>query len=79
MIGFKDLDQDITSSSKHAKSYNVIITSIVLMSLVFTFDSILTAIDLTNKIENSTITFIVIAIAINGFLLMLLSYKVATF
>jgi predicted tellurium resistance membrane protein TerC len=60
--------------SKRAKSSNAFITSIVLINLVFSFDSILAAIGLTSKIANLTIAFIAMAIAIviSG-LLMLLS------
>ena len=41
MIGSKNLDQDVDGNSKHTKSSNAVITSIVLMNLVFSFDSIL--------------------------------------
>ena len=51
------------------------------MNLVFSFDSILAAIGLTNEIENPTIAFIVMTIAIvtSGLLMLLLADKVAAF
>jgi predicted tellurium resistance membrane protein TerC len=81
MIGSKNLDQDVDGNSKHTKSSNAVITSIVLMNLVFSFDSILAAIGLTSEIENATIAFIVMAIAIviSGLLMLLLADKIATF
>ena len=81
MIGSKNLDQNVDGHSKHTKSSNAVITSIVLMNLVFSFDSILAAIGLTSEIENATIAFIVMAIAIviSGLLMLLLADKIATF
>ena len=57
------------------------ITSIVLMNLVFSFDSILAAIGLTSEIESSTTAFTVMAIAIviSGLLMLLLADKISTF
>jgi predicted tellurium resistance membrane protein TerC len=81
MIGSKDLNQDVGGNSKHTKSSNAVITSIVLMNLVFSFDSILAAIGLTSEIENANIAFVVMAIAIviSGLLMLLLADKIATF
>tara|TARA_B110000503_G_C7096194_1_gene391714 strand:+ start:404 stop:1204 length:801 start_codon:yes stop_codon:yes gene_type:complete len=81
MIGSKDLEYDVESDSKHTKSSNAVITSIVLMNLVFSFDSILAAIGLTSEIESATTAFIVMAIAIviSGLLMLLLADKVSTF
>jgi predicted tellurium resistance membrane protein TerC len=81
MIGVKNFDQDVDGNSKRTKSSNAVITSIVLMNLVFSFDSILAAIGLTSEIENATIAFIVMAIAIiiSGLLMLLLADKISTF
>jgi predicted tellurium resistance membrane protein TerC len=76
MIGSKDLEHGLRT-----KSSNAVITSIVLMNLVFSFDSILAAIGLTSEIESSTTAFIVMAIAIviSGLLMLLLADKISTF
>jgi predicted tellurium resistance membrane protein TerC len=58
VIGFKDLDQNVTSCLNRTKSSNAVITCIVLMNLVFSFDSILAAIGLTSEIENATIALL---------------------
>jgi len=64
MISMPDLSKDIDNGTKRTKSSNAVISSIVIMNLVFSFDSILAAIGLTSEIENSTTAFIVMAIAI---------------
>ncbi|MBE7628841.1 TerC family protein [Tenacibaculum piscium] len=83
MIGKNNLSHDIdgNSSSKRTKSSNAVIASIVLMNLVFSFDSILAAIGLTSDLKNSTTAFIVMAIAIviSGLLMLILADKIATF
>jgi predicted tellurium resistance membrane protein TerC len=81
MIGSNDLEHDIESDSKRTKSSNAVIASIVLMNLVFSFDSILAAIGLTSEIESDTTAFIImtIAIVISGLLMLLLADKVSTF
>lgn len=83
MISTSDLNHDIEGgeSSKRSKSANGAIVSIVIMNLVFSFDSILAAIGLTSDIENSTTAFIVmtIAIVISGLLMLLLADKISVF
>jgi predicted tellurium resistance membrane protein TerC len=81
MIGAVDLEQDHIADSENKKSSNAAITSIVLMNLVFFFDSILAAIGLTNEIVNATIAFIVMAIAIiiSGLLMLLLVDRISVF
>jgi predicted tellurium resistance membrane protein TerC len=81
MISSNDLEQDLTADSKRAKSSNAVVTSIVLMNLVFSFDSILAAIGLTSGIENTTLAFIVMAIAIiiSGVLMLLLADRISLF
>ncbi|KJD35904.1 integral membrane protein TerC [Tamlana sedimentorum] len=82
MISLKDLDHDIEAGdNKNVKSASAVITSIVIMNLVFSFDSILAAIGLTSDIENSTTAFIIMAIAIvcSGLLMLLLADKISVF
>jgi predicted tellurium resistance membrane protein TerC len=81
MIGSKNLEHGLEGNSKRTKSSNAVITSIVLMNLVFSFDSILAAIGLTSEIESSTTAFIVMAIAIviSGLLMLLLADNISTF
>jgi predicted tellurium resistance membrane protein TerC len=81
MISTQDLDHDVDGNTKRTKSSNAVIISIVLMNLVFSFDSILAAIGLTSEIENSTIAFVIMAIAIiiSGLLMLLLADKISTF
>ena len=81
MIAKIDLDDAVGEDGKSRKSANAVITSIVIMNLVFSFDSILAAIGLTSEIENSTTAFIVMAIAIvlSGLLMLLLADKISAF
>ncbi|BAO74385.1 TerC family protein [Winogradskyella sp. PG-2] len=82
MISTHDLNHDVEDGkSKRSKSANAAITSIVIMNLVFSFDSILAAIGLTSEIENSTTAFIVMAIAIvvSGLLMLLMADKISVF
>lgn len=81
MISTKGLDVDEMATEKKSKSANAVITSIVIMNLVFSFDSILAAIGLTSEIENSTTAFIVMAIAIviSGLLMLIMADKISTF
>jgi len=81
MIGTPDLDHNVEGGSK--KTANAAIISIVIMNLVFSFDSILAAIGLTSDIakESSTTAFIIMAIAIvlSGLLMLFLADKVSSF
>lgn len=83
MIGVKNLDTEVDGEveTKRTKSSNAVIASIVLMNLVFSFDSILAAIGLTSDIENSTSAFIVMAIAIviSGLLMLVLADRISVF
>jgi len=82
MIAIQDLEEDVDGTNvKRSKSANAAITSIVIMNLVFSFDSILAAIGLTSEIENSTTAFIVMAIAIvaSGLLMLFLADRISTF
>ncbi|TXE12012.1 tellurium resistance protein TerC [Seonamhaeicola algicola] len=83
MISLNDLDHDVESNEadKGKKSSNAVIASIVLMNLVFSFDSILAAIGLTSEIENATTAFIVMAIAIviSGLLMLFLADRISVF
>lgn len=82
MIGSDNLANGVEEdTTKGKKSSNAVIASIVLMNLVFSFDSILAAIGLTSEIENSTTAFIVMAIAIviSGLLMLVLADKISVF
>ena len=81
MIGQDNLNHDVEGDGKRGKSANAVITSIVIMNLVFSFDSILAAIGLTSEIENTTTAFIVMAIAIvaSGLLMLLMADKISVF
>lgn len=81
MIAQKDFTEDLQDQSKGTKSSNAVIVSIVIMNLVFSFDSILAAIGLTREIENSNTAFIVMAIAIvaSGLLMLFLADRISTF
>jgi len=82
MISTSDLNHNVEDGdAKRKKSANSVIISIVIMNLVFSFDSILAAIGLTSEIENSTTAFIVMAIAIvvSGLLMLFLADRISTF
>jgi predicted tellurium resistance membrane protein TerC len=81
MIASKDFTDGVDGDSKRSKSANAVVVSIVLMNLVFSFDSILAAIGLTSEIENSTTAFIVMAIAIviSGLLMLFLADRISVF
>lgn len=81
MIGIQDLAHDVEGDEKRKKSANAVIVSIVIMNLVFSFDSILAAIGLTSDIENSNIAFVIMAIAIviSGLLMLVMADKISIF
>uniref|UniRef100_UPI0025E2CAC6 TerC family protein n=1 Tax=Winogradskyella sp. TaxID=1883156 RepID=UPI0025E2CAC6 len=81
MISTQDLSHDIEGGGSRNKSASAVIVSIVIMNLVFSFDSILAAIGLTSEIENSTTAFIVMAIAIvaSGLLMLLMADRISVF
>ncbi|WAC01968.1 tellurium resistance protein TerC [Lacinutrix neustonica] len=81
MIAVPNLDHNVAGDAKRTKSANAVITSIVVMNLVFSFDSILAAIGLTSEIENETTAFIVMAIAIvlSGLFMLLMADKISVF
>ena len=81
MISTKDLTVDQMVTGRGSKSANAVVVSIVIMNLVFSFDSILAAIGLTSDLENFTTAFIVMAIAIvaSGLLMLLFANKISTF
>lgn len=81
MIAIQDLSKEVDGNNRSKKTANAAIVSIVIMNLVFSFDSILAAIGLTSEIENSTTAFIVMAIAIvcSGLLMLLLADKISIF
>ncbi len=69
------------ANEENKKSATVIITSIVLMNVVFSFDSILSAMALTSDIEAKKVAFIIMAIAIiiSGILMIILADGVSSF
>ena len=81
MIGKKDLHHEVGGDKKSRKTANAVITSIVVMNLVFSFDSILAAIGLTSDIDNATTAFIVMAIAIvlSGLMMLFLADRISVF
>ena len=82
MISNHDLEHNVEGGDgKRLKSANAVITSIVIMNLVFSFDSILAAIGLTSHLENTTAAFIIMAIAIvaSGLLMLVLADKISSF
>ncbi|WP_452226396.1 TerC family protein [Lacinutrix cladophorae] len=81
MISTTGLEVSEMATGKSTKSANAVVTSIVIMNLVFSFDSILAAIGLTSEIESSTTAFIVMAIAIviSGLLMLFMADKISTF
>jgi len=81
MIRNTDLTHDLEGDSNRMKSASAAITSIVIMNLVFSFDSILAAIGLTSAIESSTTAFIIMAIAIvfSGLLMLFLADRISVF
>lgn len=81
MIATPDLNNSEMVDSKSKKTANAAIVSIIIMNLVFSFDSILAAIGLTNEIESATTAFIIMAIAIvaSGLLMLFLADRVSVF
>jgi len=80
MISHEQVSVDGDDGHTH-KSARAVVSTIVVMNLVFSFDSILSAMALTNHIGNVTIELILMAIAIviSGLLMMFLADKVAVF
>jgi len=81
MLSLYDLGENVENSSSSKKTANAAIVTIVVMNLVFSFDSILAAIGLTSEISNSNTAFIIMAIAIvlSGSLMLFLADKVSEF
>lgn len=79
MISHETLSEQ-KGEQKH-KSARSVITMIVIMNLVFSFDSILSAMALTNDIGNESTELVLmsIAIVISGLLMILLANKVSDF
>ena len=81
MIATQDLENSEMVDTRSKKTANAAIVSIIIMNLVFSFDSILAAIGLTSEIESSTTAFIImtIAIVISGLLMLFLADRVSSF
>lgn len=80
MISHESLEED-KSAKDRGKSANSVIAMIVVMNLVFSFDSILSAIALTkgSGTETTQLILMIIAIIVSGALMILLANKVAVF
>ena len=81
MIAKHDMNLSAEDLKKGTKTANAVVVSIVIMNLVFSFDSILAAIGLTSDIDNATTAFIVMAVAIiiSGILMLVLADKISSF
>ena len=81
MISHDNLDEHLGDANRSRKSSNAATASIVIMNLVFSFDSILAAIGLTSHIESSKTAFIIMAIAIvvSGLLMLFLADRISAF
>ena len=80
MISHEHLGSDNSDDNKK-KSASQVITMIVVMNLVFSFDSILSAMALTNHIGDASTELILMSLAIvfSGILMIVLADKVANF
>jgi predicted tellurium resistance membrane protein TerC len=81
MISGVHEDDAAATKERKKKTANSVITSIVIMNLVFSFDSILAAIGLTSEIDNTMVAFVIMAIAIigSGLLMLVLADRVSDF
>jgi predicted tellurium resistance membrane protein TerC len=79
MISHETLSEE--KGAKKYKSANSVVAMIVVMNLVFSFDSILSAMALTNGIGDETTELVLmsIAIVISGLLMILMANKVSEF
>ncbi len=68
------LEEDEETADKSPKSVNMVITSIIIMNVVFSFDSILSAMALTNELW-----VMAIAIVVGGVLMIWLAGRVTEF
>lgn len=80
MISHETLEEE-KGAKKGRKNANAVIAMIVVMNLVFSFDSILSAIALTkgSGSETTQLILMIIAIVISGVLMILMANKVAVF
>lgn len=78
MISHQDFAMNKEATKKTARA---VVISIVIMNLVFSFDSILSAIALTNHIGNSTVELILMSIAIivSGLIMIFMADQVSNF
>ena len=79
MVSHDNLGEAVVERKQ--KSMPAVVVMIVMMNLVFSFDSILAAIGLTNEIGNPTTEIIIMsfAIIISGIIMILLAERVAEF
>ena len=78
MISHESIDMNAKAGKRTARA---VVISIVIMNLVFSFDSILSAMALTNHIGNTTVELILmsIAIIISGLIMIFMADKVSQF
>lgn len=81
MISHEQVSVSVDDHGHTHKSARAVIVTIVVMNIVFSFDSILSAMALTNHIGNVAVEMILmsIAIVVSGLLMMFLADKVAVF
>jgi len=81
MISHESLDEDKSEEDKKSKTTSKVILMIVIMNIVFSFDSILSAMALTHDIGNYSVemTLMSIAIIASGLLMIFMANKVADF
>ena len=79
LVSHDDLGESVIEREK--KSVNSVIAMIVVMNLVFSFDSILAAIGLTSEINNPSTEMIIMSLAIivSGIIMIVLAERVAEF
>ena len=79
----KNINHEIENKQTKSDALSKVITQIVLIDLVFSFDSIISAIGMTNGIESDTgknpTAIIVIAIIISMFVMMLFAKQIGDF
>ena len=79
----KNINHEIENKQTKSDALSKVITQIVLIDLVFSFDSIISAIGMTNGIESDTgknpMAIIVIAIIISMFVMMIFAKQIGDF
>lgn len=74
----KDQQEENTNTSKKTSTFSNIIIQIIAIDLVFSFDSILTAVGMTNGVDGA-LTIMVCAVIISMVIMMIFANAVSTF